>query len=108
MNRRPPRFTRTDTLFPYTTRVRSPRPGSAGGGFGTRRRERHPDRTAGAGPPHPEGAPVTGLRERIQAEVAKVVVGQSGPVDALIAATLVGGHVLLEGDRKSTRLNSSH
>jgi MoxR-like ATPase len=40
---------------------------------------------------------VTDLRERIQAEVAKVVVGQSGPIDALIAATMVGGHVLLEG-----------
>src|SRR3546814_6263242 len=24
MNRRPPRYTRTDTLFPYTTRFRSP------------------------------------------------------------------------------------
>jgi len=40
---------------------------------------------------------VSNLRERIQAEVAKVVVGQSGPVDALVAAILVGGHVLLEG-----------
>jgi MoxR-like ATPase len=40
---------------------------------------------------------VSDLRERIQHEVAKVVVGQSGPTDALIAATLVGGHVLLEG-----------
>src|SRR3546814_2283530 len=26
MIRRPPRYTRTDTLFPYTTRFRSPRP----------------------------------------------------------------------------------
>ncbi len=37
------------------------------------------------------------LRERIQKEVAKVVLGQTGPVDALVAAILVGGHVLLEG-----------
>src|SRR3546814_4882368 len=28
MNRRPPRSTRTDTLFPYTTLFRSPGPGS--------------------------------------------------------------------------------
>src|SRR3546814_18914171 len=28
MIRRPPRSTRTDTLFPYTTLVRSPRPGT--------------------------------------------------------------------------------
>jgi MoxR-like ATPase len=40
---------------------------------------------------------VSDLRERIQTEVAKVVVGQSGPIDALVAAILVGGHVLLEG-----------
>src|SRR3546814_2792550 len=31
MIRRPPRSTRTDTLFPYTTRFRSNRGGSAGG-----------------------------------------------------------------------------
>ncbi len=37
------------------------------------------------------------LRRRIQEEVARVVVGQSGVVDALLAAALVGGHVLLEG-----------
>src|SRR3546814_20472046 len=30
MLRRPPRSTRTDTLFPYTTLVRSARPGAAG------------------------------------------------------------------------------
>src|SRR3546814_10744561 len=29
MNRRPPRFTRTDTLFPYTTLFRSPEIGQA-------------------------------------------------------------------------------
>jgi MoxR-like ATPase len=40
---------------------------------------------------------VSDLRDRIQAEIGKVVVGQTGPVDALIAAALVGGHVLLEG-----------
>ncbi len=37
------------------------------------------------------------LRRRIHDEVAKAVVGQRGPVDALLAASLVGGHVLLEG-----------
>jgi MoxR-like ATPase len=37
------------------------------------------------------------LRERMQAEIAKVVIGQGGPVDALLIAALVGGHVLLEG-----------
>jgi len=37
------------------------------------------------------------LRERIGAEVAKVVVGQDDVVDALLRAVAVGGHVLLEG-----------
>jgi MoxR-like ATPase len=37
------------------------------------------------------------LRDRIHAEVGKVVVGQVAAVDALLAATMVGGHVLLEG-----------
>ncbi len=37
------------------------------------------------------------LRTRVQTEVGKVVIGQAGIVDGLLAATLVGGHVLLEG-----------
>ncbi|HVO18561.1 MAG TPA: MoxR family ATPase [Anaeromyxobacter sp.] len=35
--------------------------------------------------------------ERLTAEIAKVVVGQSAPVGELLAALLAGGHVLLEG-----------
>ena len=37
------------------------------------------------------------LRDRVVAEVAKVVIGQDHVVDVLLAATTVGGHVLLEG-----------
>ena len=37
------------------------------------------------------------VRSQVQDEIGKVVVGQAGTVDALLAATLVGGHVLLEG-----------
>jgi len=37
------------------------------------------------------------LRDTVHREVAKVVVGQTGAVDALLAAVVVGGHVLLEG-----------
>lgn len=37
------------------------------------------------------------LRNRLQEEVAKVVVGQADAVDALLVALAVGGHVLLEG-----------
>ena len=48
----------------------------------------------------PSGAPGTALaslRERVAAEVGKVVVGQDEVVDLLLAAAVVGGHVLLEG-----------
>ncbi|HEX2039891.1 MAG TPA: AAA family ATPase, partial [Acidimicrobiales bacterium] len=37
------------------------------------------------------------LREAVGAEVAKVVVGQDEAVDVVLAAAVVGGHVLLEG-----------
>ena len=37
------------------------------------------------------------LRDRLVAEVGKVVVGQDEVVESLVAAVLVGGHVLLEG-----------
>src|SRR5438874_11848168 len=37
------------------------------------------------------------LRDRVSAEVSKVVVGQSDVVDLLLAAAAVNGHVLLEG-----------
>jgi MoxR-like ATPase len=37
------------------------------------------------------------LRNRVVSEVAKVVIGQDHVVDVLLAATTVGGHVLLEG-----------
>ena len=37
------------------------------------------------------------LRERISAEVGKVVVGQDDVVDLLLVALAVGGHVLMEG-----------
>jgi len=37
------------------------------------------------------------LRDRVSAEVRKVVVGQDDVVDLLLAATAVNGHVLLEG-----------
>jgi MoxR-like ATPase len=40
---------------------------------------------------------VNELRDRIAQEVAKVAVGQEETVERLLAALLVGGHVLLEG-----------
>jgi MoxR-like ATPase len=40
---------------------------------------------------------VSGLAERVRSEVEKVAVGQQETVELLVAATAVGGHVLLEG-----------
>jgi len=40
---------------------------------------------------------VVELRERVAAQVHKVVLGQSGVVDDIVAALTIGGHVLLEG-----------
>jgi len=40
---------------------------------------------------------VRDLRDRVSAEVSKVVVGQADVVDLLLAAIAVNGHVLLEG-----------
>jgi MoxR-like ATPase len=45
----------------------------------------------------PVQADIAELRRRVGAEVAKVVVGQEGALDVMLAALLVGGHVLLEG-----------
>src|ERR687894_2696596 len=37
------------------------------------------------------------LRDKLTAEVAKVVIGQDDVAEALLLASVVGGHVLLEG-----------
>ena len=37
------------------------------------------------------------LRDRVRAEIGKVVVGQDDTVDLMLAAIVLGGHVLLEG-----------
>src|SRR3546814_17577344 len=82
MIRRPPRSTRTDTLFPYTTLFRSDRsPDAAEGRDHRRRRYNAAGRRAGR------------LRgnERVQREA------ETGPEARRRQA-----------DRKSTRLNSSH
>src|SRR3546814_5440105 len=63
MIRRPPRSTRTDTLFPYTTLFRSPWQGGRGavpgGPYGRHRRRKTDDRGAakGRGGGHPERCP---------------------------------------------------
>ena len=50
-----------------------------------------------ASPGSVPGSALASLRDRVAAEVRRVVVGQDEVVDLLLAAAVVGGHVLLEG-----------
>jgi MoxR-like ATPase len=50
-----------------------------------------------ASPGSAPGSALASLRDRVAAEVRRVVVGQDEVVDLLLAAAVVGGHVLLEG-----------
>src|SRR3546814_13781029 len=86
MIRRPPRSTRTDTLFPYTTLFRS-----------------HPSRLLSrrGGPDDPGGAGHGG-----QADGMAPSHGVSA--DHVDLRRRAAGAVGLGADRKSTRLNSSH
>src|SRR3546814_9200957 len=104
MIRRPPRSTRTDTLFPYTTLFRS--------------LERFLDQVLAAGVVHHHvlllGLQVVDVLDRDQAQAAAQARSQVGALLAL-AVAVGGGVVVAAGDesaraldRKSTRLNSSH
>src|SRR3546814_13355685 len=93
MIRRPPRSTRTDTLFPYTTLFRSPRqPAWAGDQVVAplARLQRAPRRLG-------EGVAVVDRRLGLHAELGVVAEGMKQQGNARVVL-----------DRKSTRLNSSH
>src|SRR3546814_6882483 len=107
MIRRPPRSTRTDTLFPYTTLFRSV------AGF---RRWRAIIDTDGALPARVKrlfvacAATMKGYRELATRELAEaraagLTEAEAGAAIAILASVRGEGASL---DRKSTRLNSSH
>src|SRR3546814_11530452 len=100
MIRRPPRSTRTDTLFPYTTLVRS-------GDMALDAGHRDPDIDRTPAPDlHHIAQPMFRRRLADQTEVRYMAV-RFHPFQKLHRAE--GGRALLvPGDRKSTRLNSSH
>src|SRR3546814_2523955 len=105
MIRRPPRSTRTDTLFPYTTLFRSFADGAAARGTGERHRQKLlfvgsafvglAVTTAIVG-----GGSALGLDPRL-AKLAAIVV-------SFQTTYLLRRHIVFRADRKSTRLNSSH
>src|SRR3546814_14301092 len=114
MIRRPPRSTRTDTLFPYTTRFRSC-PGRTRG-----HRLRLQGEVARTGREGDKAVPPARvlqeqhdrafLSERSGPRLVHVRVRQPGAQDAVAERLPAYTRRLLEPaqDRKSTRLNSSH
>src|SRR3546814_6401576 len=115
MIRRPPRSTRTDTLFPYTTLFRSGRRHPAIFAIRLRPAALQADRVAEAARPAAIGivdealpaAPVTselGHRQTLPRRVA-------GRDDRILRRNIREGvsvGMRADPDRKSTRLNSSH
>src|SRR3546814_13757423 len=103
MIRRPPRSTRTDTLFPYTTLFRSLGIGRAH--FGDQgRHEPVYERLGGA-----EDVRVAhGATHDAAENIAPPLVGRQHAVGDKEAggAEVIGDHAV--ADRKSTRMNSSH
>src|SRR3546814_18270472 len=107
MGLRPPRSTRTDTLFPYTTRFRSDAIGPAVGGLidfeadGTAARRIY--RLPGAVATPLAAPPQLGGRNKYVGAVLAFLFGVLGVHRFYLGRT--GSGIV---DRKSTRLNSSH
>src|SRR3546814_5114517 len=100
MIRRPPRSTRTDTLFPYTTLFRSVEPGSPAAAP-ERRLYRASGKHVAAGRPVGQHDLLAFRREDHRVLAGHVAAAQGGKADL---AAWPGADL----DRKSTRLNSSH
>src|SRR3546814_12350116 len=99
MNRRPPRSTRTDTLCPYTTLFRS----------------RKVDGPAVVGVDQAEVPQLAALvdvgnagSEELEGELREAVDGARHPERGQLRTKSPRKAAPLCGDRKSTRLNSSH
>src|SRR3546814_9843067 len=99
MLRRPPRSTRTDTLFPYTTLFRSAGGGDAGGD----------DLDAlGLGAEHRGVEAQAGVAEAEVGLGAEFDVGSLFRSEGLVRPQARPVRRRIDADRQSTRLNSSH
>src|SRR3546814_11874173 len=108
MIRRPPRSTRTDTLFPYTTLFRSP--------TSSKRANTMTNTSGAAAPQEPNRLSALSVPQihRLMAVEADTIAKAKSRLDALqgeVSARFkeeVTAAYDRAGDRKSTRLNSSH
>src|SRR3546814_15657642 len=100
MIRRPPRATRTDTLFPSTTLFRSPR--SLGGLMRSNLRRWLPDMERWA------NDVLDGRETGAQEEHDRLKILSDVTALSQMVAWLRYDPTVDRGDRKSTRLNSSH
>src|SRR3546814_5904489 len=105
MIRRPPRSTRTDTLFPYTTLFRSPRQRGK-----SRVVESHRLRRAEAGPGRVEDRlrAARGPYEQHRGAEDAAARHDAPAMAAVDRMSDRGREQSRDEDRKSTRLNSSH
>src|SRR3546814_20746297 len=104
MLRRPPRSTRTDTLFPYTTLFRSTVEAEAAHGTVTRHYRLHQQgKATSTNPIASIFAWTRGLQFRGQFDGTPEVVKFAQALEKVCVDTVQAGE-----DRKSTRLNSSH
>src|SRR3546814_15394592 len=99
MVRRPPRSTRTDTLFPYTTLCRSGLHGVV---------DQHAAVAAQAAALREFGIRANADRHHHQRRIDDRAVLEPDAADAILAEDRFGLCTQMHGDRKSTRLNSSH
>src|SRR3546814_6720944 len=108
MIRRPPRSTRTDTLFPYTTLFRSDRPEADVDDAAFEAEERRQDREEKPG----IDAEEEDLKDRIErderSDILIVALCELVPHDHHCDAARETDQDQASQDRKSTRLNSSH
>src|SRR3546814_3843431 len=119
MIRRPPRSTRTDTLFPYTTLFRSEKATARLWPASLRHRCSTPCRSWNLLPSScllvaSGGAGIAFLHQGIEGRLDADLPAHGRGVAAQVREPLVGGQASRFGwatrrlDRKSTRLNSSH
>src|SRR3546814_15153293 len=109
MRRRPPLSTRTDTLFPYTTLFRSREilVDIDLAGIDVAGQAQRPGDVAGIDAGDEAERRAVGGGQRLF-RVVDDLDGEDGAEDFFLRHAVVRMHVVENGDRKSTRLNSSH